>query len=81
MGTPRPRGRLWLPHMLAPSRGSAADAVEFAEIVRAVLDLTDRLAPALGEPEREAMRRHFLTTSRYEWMFWEMAYRLESWPI
>ncbi len=54
---------------------------EFAEIVRAVLDLTDRLAPALGEPEREAMRRHFLTTSRYEWMFWEMAYRLESWPI
>ncbi len=54
---------------------------EFAEIVRAVLELTDRLVLALSAEEQEAMRRHFLTTSRYEWMFWEMAYRLETWPV
>jgi len=27
------------------------------------------------------MRRHFVTTSRYEWMFWEMGYRSEAWPV
>jgi thiaminase/transcriptional activator TenA len=54
---------------------------DFAGVVRAVLELTDHLAPALSAEEREAMRRHFLTTSRYEWMFWDMAYRLESWPV
>lgn len=31
--------------------------------------------------ERDAMRRHFVTTSRYEWMFWDMGYRCESWPV
>jgi len=54
---------------------------EFAAVVSAVLELTDRLALALPAHEHEAMRRHFLTTSRYEWMFWDMAYRLESWPV
>lgn len=29
----------------------------------------------------DAMRRHFVVTSRYEWMFWEMGYRRESWPV
>jgi thiaminase/transcriptional activator TenA len=27
------------------------------------------------------MRRHFVTTSRYEWMFWYMGYRREAWPV
>ncbi len=26
-------------------------------------------------------RRIFTTSSRYEWMFWEMSYRMEGWPI
>ncbi len=54
---------------------------EFAGIVRAVLELTDHVASMLSTEEHEAMRHHFLTTSRYEWMFWDMAYRLESWPV
>jgi thiaminase (transcriptional activator TenA) len=54
---------------------------EFAEIVDDVLALTDRIAPGLGASEREAMRRHFVQTSRYEWMFWEMGYRQEPWPV
>ena len=32
-------------------------------------------------PAREAMQRHFVTTSRYEWMFWDMGYREEPWPV
>jgi len=27
------------------------------------------------------MRRHFVTTSRYEWMFWDMGWRQEGWPV
>ena len=27
------------------------------------------------------MREHFTTTSRYEWMFWDGAYRRETWPV
>jgi thiaminase/transcriptional activator TenA len=54
---------------------------DFGEVVRAVLQATEATAARLGPAEREAMRRHFLTTSRYEWMFWEMGYRRESWPV
>ncbi len=56
-------------------------AEEFGGLVRAVLEAADETAARLGRPERDAMRRHFVATSRYEWMFWEMGYRLEAWPI
>jgi thiaminase (transcriptional activator TenA) len=54
---------------------------EFGSLVRAVLDAVDRTAAGLPAPALDAMRRHFVTTSRYEWMFWEMGYRQESWPV
>ncbi len=54
---------------------------EFGSLVRAVLDATEATASGLHLSELDAMRRHFLVTSRYEWMFWEMGYRLESWPL
>ncbi|HTK05959.1 MAG TPA: thiaminase II [Ktedonobacteraceae bacterium] len=32
-------------------------------------------------PEEEArLQEIFLTSTRYEWMFWDMAWRLEQWP-
>ena len=49
-------------------------------VVRAVLAAVDQVAADLRPPEREAMRRHFVTTSRYEWMFWDMGLRREAWP-
>ncbi|MGI8592983.1 MAG: thiaminase II [Solirubrobacteraceae bacterium] len=54
---------------------------EFGEVVGAVLDLADRLGPELSPAERGRAARHFATTSRYEWMFWEAAFRRERWPI
>jgi len=54
---------------------------EFGRLVRAVLDATNHTAAQLQAPERDAVRRHFVTTSRYEWMFWEMGYRPQSWPL
>jgi thiaminase/transcriptional activator TenA len=54
---------------------------EFGAIVAAVLQATNEVAARLDPAEREAMRRHFRTTSRYEWMFWDMGYRCEQWPF
>jgi thiaminase/transcriptional activator TenA len=54
---------------------------EFGATVAAVLELTDRLGEKLGAAEVAAMRQHFVTTSRYEWMFWDAAWRQESWPV
>ena len=54
---------------------------EFGTIVSAVLEATNEIAARIGDAERAAMRRHFRTTSRYEWMFWDMGYRCEQWPF
>ena len=56
-------------------------SVEFGSLVRAALDATEETAARLQPVELDAMRRHFLVTSRYEWMFWEMGYRREFWPL
>ena len=53
----------------------------FGDVVRAVLAATNLMAGSLTAAERDAMRRHFVTTSRYEWMFWDMGYRVEDWPV
>ena len=59
--------------------GTYASA-EFGGLVTAVLDATNALARDLAPADLDAMRRHFVTTSRYEWMFWDMGYRRETWP-
>jgi thiaminase/transcriptional activator TenA len=56
-------------------------STEFGDVVQAVLTVTDALAGRLRPAEREAMRRHVLATTRYEWMFWDMGWRQESWPV
>ncbi|GAA5146567.1 thiaminase II [Pseudonocardia eucalypti] len=54
---------------------------EFQAVVDAVLALTDRVGAELAPAESERVAEHFLTTSRYEWMFWDAGYRREAWPI
>ncbi len=56
-------------------------STEFGGVVEAVLECADALARELEAAEREAMKRHFITTSRYEWMFWDMGLRRETWPV
>ena len=72
LGSPDPLYARWI--------GTYASK-EFGSLVTAVLDATNQTAERLQSAEREAMRRHFITTSRYEWMFWDMGYRREAWPI
>lgn len=71
-GSPDPVYRRWIATYGGP---------EFDATVGEVLALTDRVAPGLSEADRGAMTRRFVTAGRYEWMFWDAAWRLERWPI
>ncbi|MCD0482269.1 thiaminase II [Streptacidiphilus sp. ASG 303] len=53
----------------------------FQGVVRRVLALADRVGEGLSDAERERAAAHFTTTARYEWMFWDAAWRGESWPV
>lgn len=53
----------------------------FQAVVRRVLELTDRVGAELSPVERRRAVGHFATTSRYEWMFWDAAWRGERWPV
>ena len=54
---------------------------EYIELVDWYRNLVDRYASDSGGLVREKMRRHFILSSRYEYMFWDIAYREEAWPI
>ncbi len=54
---------------------------EFGALVEAVLDLTDETCEDLNSSQKARVTRAFATTSRYEWMFWDAAWRLEGWPV
>lgn len=41
----------------------------------------DALAKDTGEAEKARMEENFLASSRMEYMFWDMAYNLEEWPV
>jgi thiaminase/transcriptional activator TenA len=71
-GSPDPLYARWI----AMYGGDAYQAV-----VDAVLDETDRVGALSSDTELARMRAHFRTTSRYEWMFWDGAYRQERWPV
>lgn len=57
------------------------DSEEFAEGAKWLIQLMDQLTE--GKPERELARieEHFQMTSKFEYLFWEMNYQLEKWPI
>ena len=44
-------------------------------------ELVDEFAAKGGPVLRESMRKAFLTSSRYEFLFWTMAYNMERWPV
>jgi thiaminase/transcriptional activator TenA len=71
-GSPDPRYQRWI---------SAYAAPEYGDVVTAVIGEADRIAPVVSAADLALMRRHFLTTSRYEFAFWDAGYRRESWPI
>lgn len=53
---------------------------EFAALADWCRDLLDELADHLSPSEQERLAQTFLTSSRYELKFWDMARDLERWP-
>ncbi len=51
---------------------------EYRSLVARLRGEVDRLWDGRGY---ERLKTIFLTASRYEYMFWDMAYRLEKWPV
>ncbi len=71
-GSPNPRYQRWIDTYSGDEYGSDA---------REVIAATDKLSTDLGPRDRQLVRRHFRVTSRYEWMFWDMAYHRQTWPV
>lgn len=53
---------------------------EFQVTVERVLGVVDRLGTELSPAERSRFIEHVVTTSKYEWMFWDAAWHRETWP-
>ena len=71
-GSPDPRYQRWI--------DTYADD-GYQTIVAEVLALTDSVGPTLCTADEARARAHFATTARYEWMFWDAAWRREVWPV
>lgn len=72
---PRPadeRYRRWIEMYSSPG---------FAELADWCRDLLDRLAGALAPEAQVRLEAAFLTSSRYEYLFWEAAHRRQGWPV
>ncbi len=71
-GSPNPLYQRWI---------DTYGGEEFGALVEAVLDLTDEVCKDLNPTQKARVTEAFVTTSRYEWMFWDAAWRLEEWPV
>jgi thiaminase/transcriptional activator TenA len=56
-------------------------SAQFAELARWCREVLDEAAADLPEGALRKLEDVFLTSSRYEWQFWEMAWTLERWPV
>jgi len=54
---------------------------EYADLVDWLNRLLNKYSQGSSQWEISRMRTLYLTSSRYEYMFWDMAYKLEGWRI
>lgn len=54
---------------------------EYQGIANRLIAIADGLEAGASREERVRCREHFLVSSRYEYLFWEMAYGGEAWPF
>ena len=53
----------------------------FAEGVRKVIAISDRIAAEATPAVRDQMHEAFARAAQLEWMFWDSAWRRETWPV
>ena len=54
---------------------------EFGALGEWLRELLNDLTAESTDAEKRRLTNHFLTSSRYEYLFWEMAYNQEDWAI
>ncbi|MEW4209269.1 thiaminase II [Priestia megaterium] len=54
---------------------------EFGELATWCINLFDSLTEEKSEAELEKLEEIFLNTTRFEYMFWDMAYNEAMWPV
>ena len=54
---------------------------EFAVSVNKALDICNALAEQASETTKQKMTEAYITASRLEYVFWDSAYRLETWEV
>ena len=71
-GSPNPLYQRWIDTY-------AGDA--FAAVVAQVLEVADRAGAELTEAGRTQAKALFRRAGQLEWMFWDAAWRRETWPV
>ena len=56
-------------------------SAEFAALAKHIRGRADALGNEAGPVEREAMAEAYLTSVKFEHMFWDMAYKMEGWAV
>lgn len=54
---------------------------EFLKYAGEMSSLADMLAAGCAGSRLDGLFAIFLSSTKYEWLFWEMAYRAERWPV
>ena len=54
---------------------------EFGELAEWLRSFIDRIALGLSDERRERLADIFVSNSKYEYLFWDAAYRMEEWPV
>ncbi|HEX2804614.1 MAG TPA: hypothetical protein VHN80_00405, partial [Kineosporiaceae bacterium] len=54
---------------------------DYGAVVADVLDVVDELGTTVGTIDERRCIELYRVGSRLEWMFWDAAYRRETWPV
>jgi thiaminase/transcriptional activator TenA len=71
-GSPKELFRRWI---------QTYSSEEFDSIVQQVLEVMDKISLELTENEKGMVLEHFVTTSKMEYLFWDMGFSQQRWPV
>ena len=54
---------------------------ESKKTVNYLIAILNKAAKKASTGQKKLMREHFIVSSKYEYLFWDMAYKMESWLI
>lgn len=69
------------PHALYQRWIATYGGEEFGEVVDAVLGIMEETLKRLTAEQKSAVQRHFVQTSKLEYLFWDMGYERQTWPV